>query len=401
MDSRKSGEVIATAVHRIRNDLTPKRGRKPKLRKTPLQLKRKWMEGTLGQTKMERSHPYTAFPWSEPPKVVIAANKKMSIRQHNLDTSAPKQRVYSDGSGSRGDVTAAAVGINWELGKRLGGPTLAITHHGELEGLVAGAEHLADVVAADRECRGKIYKVYSDSQASLKTVEAMTSTKDQKRLRRVQAAHENIRSHGATLELHWVAGHARVPGNEAADKVADGAHELPLPLIERQRTEVAARLALIQEQARQTWRVAWKEGSNAANFRYLAPEVTHQHLRLHRGRTKPHSALLTQLRTGKIGFNQFLHERRIPGVATAACECGRGRMSVKHVLLTCPKWRVERKEMQRGENTTDLRKLLGTASAATAVIRMILSTGILTQFQAVMLPTSQMKGRGNREETGP
>jgi len=148
------------------------------------------------------------------------------------------------------------VGINWELGKRLGGPTLAITHHGELEGLVAGAEHLADVVAADRECRGKIYKVYSDSQASLKTVEAMTSTKDQKRLRRVQAAHENIRSHGATLELHWVAGHARVPGNEAADKVADEAHELPLPLIERQRTEVAARLALIQEQARQTWRVA-------------------------------------------------------------------------------------------------------------------------------------------------
>jgi len=92
-----------------------------------------------------------------------------------------------------------------------------------------------------------------------------------------------------------VAGHAGVLGNEAADKVADDAHELPLPLIERQRTEVAARLALIQEQARQTWRVTWKEGFNAAHFRYLAPEVTHQHLRLHKGRAKPHSALLTQL----------------------------------------------------------------------------------------------------------
>jgi len=401
MDSRKSGEVVEAAVRRIRNDLTPKRGRKPKLRKTPLQLKRKWMEGTLGQTKMNRSHPYTATPWSEPPKVVIAANKKMSIRQHNLDTSAPKQRVYSDGSGSRGDVTAAAVGMNWELGKRLGGPTLAITHHGELEGLVAGAEHLAGVAAADQECHGKIYKVYSDSQASLKTVEAMISTKDQTRLQRVQAAHESIRSRGATLELHWVAGHAGVLGNEAADKVADDAHDLPLPLAERQRTEVAARLALIQEQARQTWRVAWKEGSNAAHFRYLAPEVTHRHLRLHKGRAKPHSALLTQLRTGKIGFNQFLHERRVPGVDTAACECGRGRMSVKHVLLTCPKWKAERKAMQHGENTTDLRKLLGTRSAATAAIRMVLSISILNQFQAVASPESQMEERGSREGTSP
>jgi len=108
------------------------------------------------------------------------------------------------------------------------------------------------IVAADQECHGKIYKVYSDSQASLKTVEAMISTKDQTRLQRVQAAHESIRSRGATLELHWVAEHAGVLGNEAADKVADGAHDLPLSLAERQRTEVAARLALIQEQARQT-----------------------------------------------------------------------------------------------------------------------------------------------------
>jgi len=337
MDSRKSGEVIETTIRRIRKDLISKRGRKSKLRKTSLQLKRKWMEETLGRAKMKRSHFYTASPWTESPKVIIAANKKMSIRQHGLDTFAPEQRVYSDGSGSKNDVTAAAVGINWEIGKRLEGPILAITHHGELEGLVAGAEHLAGVAAADQECNGKIYKVYSDSQASLKTVEVMTSTKDQARLRRVQAAHEIIRSQGATLKLHWVAEHAGVSGNEAADKAADGAHELTLPLVEHQRAEVAARLALIQEQARQTWRVAWREGLNATHFRYLASEVTHQHLRLHKDRAKSHSALLTQLRTGKIGFNQFLHERRVPGVATAACECGRGRMSVKHVLLTCLK----------------------------------------------------------------
>lgn len=389
MDSRKSGEIIEKAVRRIRNDLTPKRGRKPKLRKTPLQLKREWMEKTLGKAKMERSEAYTAPPWVQPPTVEIAPNKEISIRQHDYDGSPPARRVYSDGSGEKGDVTAATAGINWEKGQRLGGPQLAITHHGELEGLTAGVERLAVVAAADRDSQGKIYKVYSDSQASLKTVEAMKSTADQARLRRVLTAYEAIKEQGAELELHWVAGHAGVPGNEAADNIADKAHELQLPPAENQRCEVAARLALIREQSRQAWREAWRDGTNAAHYRGLAPEVTHKHMRLHDGRPKPHSALFTQLRTGKIGLNQFLHERRVPGMATAACECGMGRMSVKHVLLACPRWRNERREMQQKKNTTDIHELLGTAGAATAAIRMVLSIRLLDQFQAVALPEDE------------
>lgn len=64
-------------------------------------------------------------------------------------------------------------------------------------------------------------------------------------------------------------------------------------------------------------------------------------------------------------------------------------MSVKHVLLTCPKWKEERRQMQRGKNTTDLKELLGESSAATAAIRMILPTDILSQFQAVAPPKIQ------------
>jgi len=60
--------------------------------------------------------------------------------------------------------------------------TLIITHHNELKELVAKAKHLADVATENQECHKKIYKVYSDSQTSLKTVKAMISTKDQTRL---------------------------------------------------------------------------------------------------------------------------------------------------------------------------------------------------------------------------
>ncbi len=75
-----------------------------------------------------------------------------------------------------------AIRINWELNKRLRESTLVITHNEELKELIARMKHLVDVVTKNRECHEKIYKVYSDSQTSLKTVKAMISTKDQTHL---------------------------------------------------------------------------------------------------------------------------------------------------------------------------------------------------------------------------
>ena len=194
MNSWKLSEVIEMTVRWIRNDLTLKRDWKSKLCKTSLQLKQKWMKETLEQMKMNWSHLYTVTFWSESLKIVIVANKKMSIRQHNLDTFASKQRVYLNDNDSRDNVTVIAMRMNWELNKRLRKLTLIITHHDELKELVARAKHLADVVTMNQECHEKIYKVYSDSQTSLKTVKAMISTKNQTRLQWIQTVHESIQS---------------------------------------------------------------------------------------------------------------------------------------------------------------------------------------------------------------
>ncbi len=85
-----------------------------------------------------------------------------------------------------------AMKINWELNKRLRKLTLIITHHEELKELIARVKHLTDVATENQKYYEKIYQVYSDSQTSLKTVEAMISTKDQTRLQWVQIAHESI-----------------------------------------------------------------------------------------------------------------------------------------------------------------------------------------------------------------
>ncbi len=141
---------------------------------------------------MKWSHFYMITFWSESLRVIIVANKKMSISQHCLNTFTLKQKVYLNDSDSRKNVMMIAIRINWELNKRLRKLTLVITHHEELKELIVRMKHLADVVTENRECHEKIYKVYSDSQTFLKTVKAMISTKNQTRLQRVQIMHESI-----------------------------------------------------------------------------------------------------------------------------------------------------------------------------------------------------------------
>ena len=141
---------------------------------------------------MKWSHFYMMILWSESLRIVIVANKKMSINQHYFDTFTLKQRVYLNNSDNRKNVTMIAMKINWELDKRLRESTLIITHHEELKELIAKMKHLADVVTENQEYREKIYKVYRDSQTSLKTVKVMISTKNQTRLWWVQTAHESI-----------------------------------------------------------------------------------------------------------------------------------------------------------------------------------------------------------------
>ncbi len=158
--------------------MTFKRDWKSKLCKTSLQLKWKWMKETLKQMKINWNHFYTVTFWSESLKIVIVANKKMSIKQHNFNIFALKQRVYLNDSNSRNNVTAIMMRMNWKLNKRLRKSTLVIIHHDELKELVARMKHFTNVATVNQECHEKIYKVYSDSQTSLKTVKVMISTKD-------------------------------------------------------------------------------------------------------------------------------------------------------------------------------------------------------------------------------
>ena len=326
-------------------------------------------------------------------EVNITRDKIISIRLHNVDNFASTQRVYSNDNDLKRDVITTTIDVNWEMRKRLKDSKVIITHHEKLKELIAKTKRLVVVAITNENYRDKTYKIFFDNQISLKIVKAMSSTTNQARLRRVQNACENMRRRETRLKLHWVARHERVLENEMIDRVTNKAHEIILSSSKRQRCEIATRLALIREQTRQTWKEVWRDDLNATHYKSLTSKVTHRYMNLHTRRIKSHSALLTQLRTNKIDFNQFFHERRVLDVATTTCECDMSRMIVKHVLLTCSKWKEKRKMMQQRKNITNIKKLLKFVNVATTTIRMILSTRLLNQFQI-----TKMSKKEEREE---
>jgi hypothetical protein len=71
---------------------------------------------------------------------------------------------------------------------------------------------------------------------------------------------------------------------------------------------------------------------------------------------------------------------------------------VRHVLLSCPQWERER-EKELGDITRDLKEVLGTKHGAIAAIKLILKTGLLEQFKAIMQAKGERR-RGAREKQG-
>jgi hypothetical protein len=133
-------------------------------------------------------------------------------------------------------------------------------------------------------------------------------------------------------------------------------------------------------QAERAWRAKWRTDTKGrATYRHT-PTPTKKVLRLHEGLTKRESALLVQLRTEKIGFNDFLFARRVPDVTSPRCDCGARRQTVAHILLHCGKRRNLRNRIFGNLSGRDnLRTILNTPQLATKAIQYVEQTQILGQ----------------------
>lgn len=143
---------------------------------------------------------------------------------------------------------------------------------------------------------------------------------------------------------------------------------------------------VISQVAQKEWEAEWREEEKGKDLRRLAPEPSKSVLRIHGGVQKVFSALITQMRTSKIGLKHFLHSRRVPWFDSGRCDCRRDLHTVRHVLqeyrlhhrLRRETWReIERKEPA---GSVEVNKMLTNAKYARKAALFIRKTVLLGQF---------------------
>jgi hypothetical protein len=129
---------------------------------------------------------------------------------------------------------------------------------------------------------------------------------------------------------------------------------------------------------RARWKDRWEAAPRSAAEAVPQPP-SEKVLSLHQGLHKAESSLLVQLRTGKIGLRDFLHNIGVPEVTSAACTCGHERETPKHVTIFCPLYQDTRDQL-RVNGRLDFEALLTTVEGVKRVTRWWLRRRILGQF---------------------
>ena len=129
------------------------------------------------------------------------------------------------------------------------------------------------------------------------------------------------------------------------------------------------------------WQTIWSKYRTAkAGKGYPALSMDPKmHYRIHGALTKPESSLFTQIRTGRIGLNQFLHSRNVPGYTSPDCPCGAGEQTVQH-MLQCKSTESSRNRLREMGGSTKLEELLSSKKGAKALIRWWMEEKLSSQF---------------------
>ncbi|KAG7408362.1 hypothetical protein Forpe1208_v012157 [Fusarium oxysporum f. sp. rapae] len=288
--------------------------------------------------RQERIVPYIVPPWWQGPQTFIETNtEEAQIKHEQIIQDEPDAiHIYTDGSGIGGHIGAAAVCTTTQETKSayMGDDTTSTVYAGELQG-ISLALQIAQEDRSRGNSRSKVL-IYTDNQAAIRST-------------------------------------AKPKGDLTGPKAAEPQQLYPLQ---------STMKTWSHKDTITSWERHWiSETRGRASFRHT-PKPSRKVLDLHDGLSKKHSALLTQLRTEKIGLKDFLYNRKVPGISSNRCPCGSDRQTVAHVLLRCRQHRQLRdQELGRLRGRNNLWKLLNERKAAAKAIKFIELTQILGQFQ--------------------
>jgi ribonuclease HI len=319
--------------------------------------------------------------------MLIASTDEARSRHERTKQDEPDTiHIYTDGSGIGGNIGAAAV-CTTTLETRsayMGDETTTTAYAGELQGISLDLQIVHGNLPKGNN-RSKLL-IYTDNQAAIRFTAQPKGKSGAYLLKSITQQIDKLRSQGLDTEIRWVPAHIGIQGNEDADRAAKEATgwregNLTGPKAAKSQQLYPLRSTMNTWSRKETitsWERDWTSETRGRASSGHTPKSSRKILNLHDGLSKKHSALLSQLRTEKIGLKDFLYNRKVPGISSNRCPCGSNRQTVAHVLLRCRQHRQLRdQELGRLQGRNNLRKMLNERKVAVKAIKFIKLTQTL------------------------
>lgn len=231
----------------------------------------------------------------------------------------------------------------------LGDNTRSTVYSAELVGLELALQTAQELDG----CEGAT--IYTDNQAAIQAVSHPSITSGQYITHKVITEIERARRKGIHITIQWTPSHAGIPGNEEVDALAKQAAgwnqatnlvqpDTRAPAYETYTLRSAKKRAG-KKRARDEWEERWQRHQHRRDYYPYAPSPHKRYLAAHGQQKKALSAVIVQMRTGKIGLHSYLHRIRPNDVPNDRCRgCLLRRENLYHVLLECPSYKAERRK---------------------------------------------------------
>jgi ribonuclease HI len=319
----------------------------------------------------------------------------------------PDVKVFTDGSGMDGKISAAAIlyrngRMKTKLRYRLGSQRHHTVYEGEGVGAILGTK----LISKEWGIRSAI--IYIDNQAS---ITATQLTKPSSGHYIFDALHENIetlrKKHpGIQITAQWIPGHKGVEGNERADEQAKKAitegssdtRDLPKILKKTLPHSKSAMKWAYGEKLKRNAQKAWQKSPRFMKMKKTDPTApSNKYIHLITNLLRKIASILSQLRTGHTPLAKHLH--RIGKLDSPICPaCQQKEETVQHFMLHCPAHQAARQILRNSTGGRDINitKLFTTAKTLPVLFRYIATTG---RFHNTFgdLPPLEETQQGNRE----